>query len=172
MDLYGDSAVWGDAPSLSSSTSTAQPTISTTHTSLFAPPKDDPFDDFDEFGETSAAPPTQAMEDDDFGDFEDFTQDPGATNAEGTEAFNNDGFEFSDSATFSDVVPAMSKPLQLDPMPNLLDLTQQVGELLDGLVKGPHVDESLTGEGIKQIDGPTQLLVTQERCVSSNPYFF
>lgn len=164
MDLYGGAAVWGDAPSLSSSTPTPQLVASTTHKSLFAPPKDDPFDEFDDFGDASQAEPVQVTEDDDFGDFEDFAQESVAANAE---VQGDDGFGFSDSVAFDDVVPAMPTPLRLDPMPSVVDLTEQVGDLLVGIAKGPHVDKILTGEGIRQIDGPTQLLVTQERCVQS-----
>jgi hypothetical protein len=165
MDLYGGAAVWGDAPSLSNSTSTPQLAASTTHKSLFAPPKNDPFDEFDDFGDASQAEPIQATEDDDFGDFEDFAQESVAANAEVQGGTNDDGFGFSDSVAFDDVMPVMPTPLRLDPMPSIVDLTEQVGDLLVGIVKGPYIDRILTGDGIRQIDGPTQLLVTQERRV-------
>lgn len=171
MDLYGGAAVWGDAPSLSSSTSTPKLGASTANKSLFAPPKDDPFDEFDDFGDPSQPAPTQPTEDDDFGDFEDFAQEPVAANTDGQGAFNDDGFGFSDTAGFGDVSPAVSVPLRLNPMPDVNDLTEQVGDLLIGVVTGHHIDDGLTGEGIRQIEGPTQLLVTQERSVEWLPNF-
>ncbi|KAG8834057.1 hypothetical protein FRC17_009620, partial [Serendipita sp. 399] len=41
-------------------------------------------------------------------------------------------------------------------------LCHQVGELLSDLVQGPQVDRILSGEGIRQIESPVQLLVTHE----------
>lgn len=154
---FGASAVWGDAPSLSSSTQPSAPTIS-----LFAPSKEDPFDDFDEFGDDKEVQPAQSMEEDDFGDFGDFAEDTVAPDEGGQ---YDSGFGFADSDLQTTALRNEWNPLRLDPVPDTIDLTEQVQELLSGVVQGPDIDAMLTGEGIRQIESTTQLLVSPDRYV-------
>src|SRR5262249_31198153 len=108
---FGASAVWGDAPSLSGSTQTSS---LPTQISLFAPPKDDPFDDFNDFGDAKEADSTQNLDDDDFGDFGDFAEQPVAT-IEGGQDDNEFGFPSSTLQETPLEIPW--RPLRLDPMP-------------------------------------------------------
>ncbi|KIM25515.1 hypothetical protein M408DRAFT_331080 [Serendipita vermifera MAFF 305830] len=150
---FGASAVWGDAPSLSTTT---QPTATV---SLFAPPKDDPFDEFDDFGDAKEAEPSQAMDDDDFGDFGDFADETVATNGQG---HDHGAFGFADDELQTSTLQKSWSPLSLDPMPNSIELTEQVQELLSNVVQGSDIDFMLTGDGIRQIESPTQLLVSPD----------
>jgi Domain of unknown function (DUF5102) len=160
---FGGSAVWGDAPSLSNLT---QPSAIPPPASLFAPPKEDPFDDFDDFDTAKEADPTRALDDDDFGDFGDFAEQPVASNEGGQD---DTEFGFPSDDVQSTALRTSWSPLRLDPMPNSIELTEQVGDLLSSIVRGPNIDAMLTGEGIKQIEAPTQLLVTPDRCVYGFP---
>jgi hypothetical protein len=156
---FGGSAVWGDAPSLSNS---SQPSTLRPPVSLFAPPKEDPFDDFDEFGDANESEPTQALVDDDFGDFGDFAEEAVATNQGGQD---DTEFGFPSDDVQNAALRTSWNPLRLDPMPGSMELTEQVGDLLSNIVHGPDIDAMLTGEGIKQIEAPVQLLVTPDRYV-------
>lgn len=168
MDAFEDSAVWQDAPSLSNATS-PQPSRqeffhATSHE--FPPPsRHDPFNDFDDFGETSEAQPSQSIDDDDFGDFGDFTQEPTAPAALGEDDINEHEFGFSERIAPERSLQSSWSPLHLNPLPSELELSQQTGTLLSGIVNGPAVDGMFTGEGIKQVDSSMQLLVTAERFV-------
>lgn len=156
---FGASAVWEDVPSFSSS---IQPSAVTTQVSLFAPPKDDPFDDFDDFGDAKDADPTQNPDDDEFGDFGDFAEETVATIEGGQD---DDEFGFPSSSLQDAPLETSWKPLRLNPMPNPMELTEEVGDLLSSVVRGADIDAMLTGDGVKQIESPVQLLVTPDRCV-------
>jgi hypothetical protein len=169
MDVFETNAVWQDAPSLSN-TSSPQPTqqefFPSTTQGFTSTPKNDPFNnDFDDFGDAAEAQVSENIDDDDFGDFGDFAQDPIAPEALGQDGLDDDGFGFSDNNAPRFSFQSSWSPLHLDPMPNGMELSQQTGILLSGIVNGPAVDSMLTGEGIKQVDSPTQLLVTAERFV-------
>jgi hypothetical protein len=44
------------------------------------------------------------------------------------------------------------RPIRVKPLPDLLELSQQVRELLAPVLRGPDVDALLSGEGIRQME--------------------
>lgn len=163
MDVFGSSAVWSDAPSLSTPRSVtpqaAHFDIPSPKPDLFAPPVHDPFDEFDDFGEPEQATAVAATDDDDFGDFGDFADQPVPNSSSPA----NETYGFSEETAYEDEGYHQWYPLRLKPLPNPLELSQQVGELLSAVVRGPTIDRMFSGEGIRQVEGPTQLLVSSER---------
>lgn len=157
-DVFGTS-IW--------STPSYSPTATATHqpASTALPLPLQPLDDFvdsrnqpDVLDNFEA--PTQVVEggeadDDDFGDFGDFGD---AEIMEGGTATGEFGFE-----QIPALVPVF--PLQLDPMPDKVELRRQVDELL-GPVVGPIDWNIVTDEPIREREGPDQILVTPERLVS------
>ena len=106
-------------------------------------------------------------EDDDFGDFGEFGDPEPAAIAVEPDAFSpdmeDDGFGFSDDNVFRPLKAAGWQPIRVKPLPDPLELSQQVRELLAPVLRGPDVDALLSGEGIRQMESSAQLLVTQER---------
>lgn len=162
MDVFGGSAVWGDAPSLSNQASSSIGGGITSTASTLLAPKDDPFDEFDEFGDSAQPSAVVDAGDDDFGDFGDFTDDAVAPIGQEGGGFVQESFSFGEEATFDSFKPEVPQPLRLDPMPDPTGLTEQVGNLLSDILKGSTVEKILTGDGIRQIDSSTQLLVTPD----------
>jgi hypothetical protein len=166
MDMFGSSAVWGDTPSLSGSTSfqNGQPsTHSTAQTGFTETSTANPFDTFDDFNEAPPAGSNALADDDDFGDFGDFTEDTVASNVDGGHGFDNADFGLTEDMGFSSMDTYNKAPLGLSPMPDAEDLTEQVGNLLRDFVNGPDMERVLTGEGIRPVENSTQLLVSQNR---------
>jgi hypothetical protein len=180
MDPFGfeTSAAWKDTPS--SNPSVSPPVASTSNPFFLSPPPppstssgitnpNDGFDDFDDF--TPVPVTTEAAgggQDDDFGDFGEFGDpEPVAAVAAEPDAFSPDmddeGFEFGDDNVFHPAKTADWQPIRVKPLPDPLELSQQVRELLTPVLRGPDVDVSLSGEGIRQIESSVQLLVTPER---------
>lgn len=109
------------------------------------------FDDFDDFGPPAQSAPTEEV-DDDFGDFGDFGEEEG---------------DFGD-VEFEDVrIPGPSRvdwePLRLDPMPSREDLEKGVNEILGPIWGSEDISEVTTSEGIREVEGINQILVTPER---------
>jgi Domain of unknown function (DUF5102) len=121
----------------------------------------DPFDDFNDPTESN---PDAA--DDDFGDFGDFGQ---------AEIVNLTGFE--DDIGFGEEVPVAGPsshrewhPLKLDPLPPPSELAQQVNEILEPIWGYGDTSGILTDEGIRDVEGISQILVTSERYLISPAY--
>ena len=179
MDPFGfeTSAAWQDEPSFNPSLS--PPVASTNSFIVPSPPHastssgitvpNDEFDEFDDFTPVPvAADTTGGGEDDDFGDFGDFGDpEPVAAVTPEPDAFStsmdDDGFGFEDDNVFSPGRTASWRPIRVKPLPDPLELSQQVRELLAPVLRGPDVDALLSGEGVRQMESPTQLLITPER---------
>lgn len=186
MDPFGfdeSAAVWQDAPSsttpaisppIGASTSTATPFFISPPSPVdrVRPPVvlNDGFDDFDDF---NPAPDITQAADDDFGDFGDFDEAPPASNMASFHAADDDAFGFGDGddeeSAFHPPRPAEWMPIRLSPMPDPMELSQQIRELLGSTIRSADVDSMLSGEGIRQMDSSTQLLVTPERSESHQP---
>ncbi|KAJ6628869.1 hypothetical protein B0H10DRAFT_1940237 [Mycena sp. CBHHK59/15] len=114
-------------------------------------------DNFDDFGSpTETAPPEV---DDDFGDFGDF----------GDAEENSAGPEFDDSVEFGEATPVAGpsfradwEPLKLDPMPDKEDLPEQVNEILGPIWGEDDISQVTTKEGIREVEGISQILVNPE----------
>ena len=180
MDPFGfeTSAAWQDAPS--SNPSLSPPATSTSSSFFVSPPppastssgitiQNDGFDEFDDFTPVPVTTGTaEGGEEDDFGDFGEFGDpEPVAIVAAEPDVFSSsmddDGFAFGNDNVFQPAKTADWQPLRVKPLPDLLELSQRVRELLTPVLRGPDVDALLSGEGIRQMEGPTQLLVTPER---------
>lgn len=177
MDPFGfeTSAAWQDTPS--SNPSLSPPVASTSNTFFVSPPPPTgsavviPNDEFDEFDDFTPVPVmTEAAgegEDDDFGDFGEFEDPEPAAVAVEPDAFStnmeDDGFGFRDDNMFRPAKVAGWQPIRVKPLPDPLELSQQVRELLAPVLRGSDVDALLSGEGIRQMESSAQLLVTQER---------
>ncbi|KAK1231803.1 hypothetical protein PQX77_005017 [Marasmius sp. AFHP31] len=154
-DLTFGASVWGasepvDILSTSSQASQQRPASSgQTLTS-----ESDGFDDFDDFGSPTADAGQIAMDDDDFGDFGD-----------ADEASAPAGF--ADSTGFAEVPIAGPsrigwEPLRLDPFPGRDELADQINEILEPIWRSHPVSEYATEEGIRDVEGVNQILVTNE----------
>ena len=124
----------------------------------FAPRQDSHFDDFDDFGTPSQTAEAD-VEDDDFGDFGDF--------GEGEEIAIPS--EFGEEVGFGEEVriPGPSshaywEPLRLDPMPSRAVLEDHVNDIL-APIWGEDISDVTIGEGIREVEGISQILVTPER---------
>jgi len=107
-------------------------------------------------------------EEDDFGDFGDFGDpEPVAAIAAQPNAFSthmeDDEFGFGDENVFQPAKMAGWQPIRVKPLPDPLELSQQLRDLLAPVLRGPDVDALLSGEGIRQIESSAQLLITPER---------
>jgi hypothetical protein len=123
------------------------------------------FDDIDGFGtqKDSSVHGDDGDDDDDddeFGDFGEFGQ------AEGTAE------EFVDSDNFSDTTIPMSvagrsswnwEPLHFDPHPSRQTLETQIEEILGPLWNNDDTGQALTDEGVREVGGLAQILVTPDR---------
>ena len=179
MDPFGfeTSAAWQDAPSSNPSLS---PPVASTNSFIVSPPPHAstssgttiPNDGFDEFDDFTPVPvtgdATGGGEDDDFGDFGDFGDpEPVAVVTAEPDAFStsmgDDGFGFDDDNVFRPGRTAGWQPIRVKPLPDPLELSQQVRELLAPVLRGPDVDALLSGEGVRQMESSMQLLITPER---------
>ena len=179
MDPFGfeTSAAWQDEPSSNPSLS---PPVPSTKSFIVSPPPhastssgttipNDGFDEFDDFTPVPmTADATGGGEDDDFGDFGEFGDpEPVAAVTPEPDAFStsmdDDGFGFDDDNVFRPGRTAGWQPIRVKPLPDPLELSQQVRELLAPVLRGPDVDALLSGEGVRQMESSTQLLITSER---------
>ncbi|KAG8905960.1 hypothetical protein FRB99_007894 [Tulasnella sp. 403] len=166
MDDLSFGNVWGDDSSPQPPPSTLLPKPSEQP----VVPVSDDFNDFTEFGQpsgsTSSAPHGSgaAQDDDDFGDFGDFGDAPIQTGDLG--AFDDDGFGTAAGfASTSFALPPQNKtwqPLRLQPLPSPGELSKEVDELLEPIWADVASAQVLTQEGIRQVEGPAQVLVTPE----------
>ena len=153
-DVFGTS-VWS-SPSYSPAATAAQQPTSALLPLAPQPSVDfadlqDQFDDFDNFG-APAGTTDGGGGDDEFGDFGDFGD--AEIMEEGT---TTHGFGFQQTPALAPLFP-----LQLDPMPDKVELRRQVDELL-GPVVGPVDWNIVTDEPIREREGPDQILVTPAR---------
>ncbi|KAG8891046.1 hypothetical protein FRB98_000055 [Tulasnella sp. 332] len=138
-------------------------------------------DDFDAFNDalphasSSVVPVTTTFgEEDDFGDFGDFGDAPLQT--DGVGGFEDDGFDtssnaFASTSFASPIAPKDWRPLRLDPLPSLQDLTDGVNELLEPLWDERLSDAVWSGESIRQVEGIGQILVTSESRAMYKTFF-
>ena len=140
------------------------PTTAQQSTPTIPPPPPQPSDDFvdqlDDFDDFEA--PAETIDggagDAEFGDFGDFGDAEIVEEGTTPDGF---GFGFERAAALA---PAF--PLQLDPMPDKVELRRQVDELL-GPVLGPVDWNIVTDEPIREREGPDQILVTPARWVTA-----
>ncbi|KAF8504214.1 hypothetical protein JB92DRAFT_3084194 [Gautieria morchelliformis] len=114
-----------------------------------------PFDDVD-FGEA-----VQPAEDDGFGDdFGDFDEGQSIPFEDG----DMSGFREADPMPgFTPPSPTATwEPLRLDPLPPPSELSEQVQELLAPVWTPINPEELMTSEGIREVEGLGQMLVTPE----------
>ncbi|KAJ7639021.1 hypothetical protein FB45DRAFT_418502 [Roridomyces roridus] len=150
-DLTFGASVWG------SSEPAFPPPASTPS---FAAPEPEPeaatFDDFDDFGSPTETtmdqqPQDGGFDDDDFGDFGDEVSAPGP--------------EFSQHAVFEQAPiagPSEWQPLRLAPIPNGVDLREQVDGILGPIWADHDISKVTTNEGIREVEGISQILVYPE----------
>lgn len=125
-----------------------------------------PHDDFDDFGSPTETTRPVSLDDDDFGDFGEF----------GDAEENAAGPEFSGSETFGEIpvagpsFQATWEPLHLDPMPDRVDLREQIDEILAPIWGDTDISKVTTNEGIREVEGITQILVNPERYLISCRY--
>lgn len=156
-DLTFGTSVWGaPEPSLLPPLVKPKPPSLPLHDG-FISAGDDEFDDFDDFGPAeTAAVQDIAADDDDFGDFGDFGEEVPATPA-----------DFSGQPVAG---PSTSRietdwePLDLDPLPDRRQLEQDINDILDPVWDDEQVvEQALTKDGIRDVEGVNQILVTNER---------
>lgn len=171
MDDFSFGNVWGDDSSPQPPPSNPLPAATALEPPLAASPADD-FDAFDPFpaqgasGNTAPAVVASFGDDDDFGDFGDFGDAP--VQAEDLGGFaDDDGFGDSNAFASTSFTPPKPQkdwqPLRLNPLPSFQDLTRQVDELLEPLWDQRLAGVTWSGEGIRDVEGLSQILVTSER---------
>ncbi|KAJ3822508.1 hypothetical protein F5880DRAFT_1624185 [Lentinula raphanica] len=160
-DLTFGASVWGaDEPSpLPRPTTLTHSTISLDDDFISTPNADDSFDDFDDFGPTETPSGQDIAEDDedfgDFGDFGDATEDIAVTPAVFPETPVAGP---STSRTSTDW-----QPLVLDPFPDRQQLEQDIDEILEPIWDDEEtLEQVFTKDGIRDIEGVNQILVTNE----------
>ncbi|KAJ7129453.1 hypothetical protein C8R44DRAFT_829956 [Mycena epipterygia] len=144
-DLTFGASVWGSS----------EPALPPPSQPKFTSP---PHDDFDDFGSPTETTRPVSEDDDDFGDFGEF----------GDAEENAAGPEFSGSETFGEIpvagpsFQATWEPLHLDPMPDRVDLQEQIDEILAPIWGDTDISKVTTTEGIREVEGITQILVNPE----------
>lgn len=156
-DLTFGASVWGaDVPSPFPPTKLKPPTLSLEDDFISTPNGDDGFDDFEDFGPTE----TVAGDEDDFGDFGDAIEDIAVTPA-----------DFPETPVAGPSKSQMSKqwePLRLDPFPDRQQLERDIDEILEPVWDDEEAQEQVfTKDGIRDIEGVNQILVTNERYVKT-----
>jgi hypothetical protein len=116
----------------------------------------DAFDDSDEFGPSMQTTSTQD-ENDDFGDFGDF----GEVQGDVIRDFEGDAFE--EEIRTPEPSEADWEPLRLDPMPSRAELQKQVNDIFGRIWPNDDISQVTTQEGIREVGGIAQILVTPER---------
>ncbi|KAJ7094568.1 hypothetical protein B0H15DRAFT_830058, partial [Mycena belliarum] len=147
-DLAFGASVWGSS----------EPSIPPPIPKPFIPPPLAALDDFDDdFGSPTSKP--VAADDDDFGDFGDFDDaEVGPTTA-----------DFGGSETFGELplagpssLPTSWEPLRLDSLPDKADLREQVDAILAPIWAAVDISSVTTNQGIREVEGITQILVNPE----------
>lgn len=161
-DLTFGASVWGAAEPVSS----LPPQKELSPIPSSESPDANAFDDFDDFG-PPAHTDSEALDEDDFGDFGDFG---GVEESEMTPAeFGDDMRSFSQQEFTSPIAGPSSyaswEPLRLDPMPARAELEEEIQEILAPLWVDEHIDEFTTDDGIREMEGVSQILVTPTRFV-------
>ncbi|KAK7470428.1 hypothetical protein VKT23_001854 [Stygiomarasmius scandens] len=156
-DITFGASVWGSSEPLDILPSAQSPQFAAPSASESAPSDD--FGDFDDFGPPAGHAAQEAAEDDDFGDFGDFgdVQESMPTSV-----------EFSEDAGFVSSPPVAGpsradwRPLRLDPLPSRSDLEEEINDLLDPLWDKDALSRVTTKDGIRELEGVNQILVTNE----------
>ncbi|KAF9247390.1 hypothetical protein BU15DRAFT_39313 [Melanogaster broomeanus] len=148
-DLSFDSSVWG-APTPAPSLLSPAP-----HTLPSPAPSHDQFDDFDDFHTPLESKNPSLAQDDDFADFGDFGE---AEESDATFTFEEDTNFGEEGQTPESSQPSW-RPLRLDPLPSMEDLSLQIEEIL-GPVWPQNLSTLTTGEDIRQAEGIGQILTT------------
>ncbi|KAJ7228481.1 hypothetical protein GGX14DRAFT_384937 [Mycena pura] len=144
-DLAFGSSVWGSS----------EPVLLPPSLSTFISPTEPRSDDFDDFGSPTETTKTAAEDDEDFGDFGDF----------GDAEENPPYSAFGEPEVFGGVPVAGPsfqttwEPLKLDPIPDRVDLREHVDGLLAPIWSNADV---LTKEGIREVEGISQILMNPE----------
>ncbi|KAJ7180315.1 hypothetical protein C8R43DRAFT_972596 [Mycena crocata] len=146
-DLTFGASVWGSS----------EPALPPPTQPKFISPPETKLDDFDDFGSPTETAPPVSGEDDDFGDFGDF----------GDAEESSAGPDFAESEGFGEIPVAGPsfqttwEPLNLDPLPDRLDLRERVDEIL-GPIWTTDISKVTTNEGIREVEGISQILVNAE----------
>jgi hypothetical protein len=153
-DFTFAASVWSTSEPVNLLPSQKQTLDDIPHSSEFSPPQRD---DFETPPHTSEI---HAVEDDDFGDFGDF----------GEAEEMSIPSEFGEEVGFAEEVriPGPSshaewEPLRLDPMPSRAALEDNVNDILAPIWGSEAISDVTTGEGIREVEGISQVLATPER---------
>lgn len=151
-DITFGASVWGtnDVVDTIPPLQTKPPILSTPHFG------EDQFDDFDD--------PVQTVQadagDDDFGDFGDFDE---------AEVVNSTGFDDGEFGEEVQIAGPSSHtewhPLRLHPLPSRSEVEDQVSSILEPIWGSGDISGLLTDDGIREVEGVGQILVTPERYV-------
>jgi len=147
-DLTFGTSVWAASEPLNTKSGINPPASSFNDTTV---------DDFDDFGAPDESSEI-CLKDDDFGDFGD--ADVGLSMA------------FSEVVDFEEDLrlPGPSsqnwRPLQLDPFPSRTSLVKELNETLGPLWNYEDISMVTTDEAIREVEGVSQILISQSRCVS------
>lgn len=145
-DLTFGTSVWGITDTLDLGPPQTKPSTFSSKVQF----NDDQFDDFDDLVETTHT----GTVDDDFGDFGDFGQ---------VEATGSSGFE-EFGAAMPLAGPSEWHPLKVDPLPSRQELTQELNDILQPIWGHAEASSMFMDEGIREVEGVSQILVTPERC--------
>lgn len=116
------------------------------------------YGDFDDFGPSADSTQTDT-EDDEFGDFGDFGDTELASPVEfGAEMGFGGALQIAGPSSRTEW-----HPLRLDPLPSRSDLEGTVNEILGPIWGDQDISQVTSGEGIREVEGAGQILVTQER---------
>ncbi|PFH51376.1 hypothetical protein AMATHDRAFT_142743 [Amanita thiersii Skay4041] len=155
-DLSFEASVWGDTEPINILPPPKPPVFATTTQASFDDTQfNDELDDFTTPPEHSST----IQDDDEFGDFGDFG-----------EAGDSGGAGFGDTAFGSHTSYYREwQPLKLDPLPSREELEEQLSELLAPMW-ADDPGSSLTNEGIREMEGINQVLITHQRRYSRELY--
>ncbi|KAF8076600.1 hypothetical protein FPV67DRAFT_1472028 [Lyophyllum atratum] len=115
------------------------------------------FDDFDDFDDPVGTAQVDAG-DDDFGDFGDF----GEAGIAGPSGFGDD-VDFGEDVRIAGPSSYSEwSPLTLDPLPPRQALEEQLNGILDPIWGYENLANILSNDGIREVEGVSQILATQE----------
>ncbi|KAF9268173.1 hypothetical protein L218DRAFT_954550 [Marasmius fiardii PR-910] len=153
-DLTFGTSIWGTSEPVDLLGSTTKPSqLQPLENTTSQPTDGDDFDDFDDFGspaENGQAP----VDDDDFGDFGDADESTQAVDFTG-----GGGYPKAPIASSSRIG---WEPLRLDPFPDHQVLTDEINAILEPIWSNNDLSQHTTKEGIRDVEGVKQILVTNE----------
>jgi hypothetical protein len=144
--------------------STAPPAFSSSTSFSASSSPSASFDDdgFEDFGQAQQVAAGDAAGDEDFGDFGDF-EDTGGGFEEGNAFDGQRSFPGPSSRTHPDYTA-----LNIDPMPSRSELQDAIDAILGPLWENDDLSGVLNNEGIREVGGVNQVLITQERYGASH----